>query len=129
MRSLEKPSFRMVAVVAALGLGVPLAACNTPLGSMTPAQIASLACTGAAAGVAIIQADGTVVQQTAAQDASEAQASKLVTVNCAAIEAALPALTTAASASATALVAEEHKLASKIGISDALLAKIVARYR
>lgn len=128
MHPLE-PSFGLLAVIAALAIGVPLAACNTPLGPMTPAQIASVACVGATAGVALIQADGTVVQQTAAQAASEAEASKLVTVNCAAIQAAIPALTTAASAGATALVAEEHRQASKMGISDALLAKIAARYR
>jgi hypothetical protein len=132
----------LLASVAAIGLG----ACTDPFTGAppTPASVAaelSILCAGATAVSAIVAQDGQIIGVSANGQASIAKGEQLISVNCQALLAAIPVVAGVATVpaasptsplpvlpAATALVSAEREWAPKIGISPALLDKIVKHY-
>jgi hypothetical protein len=108
-------------------------------------------CAGATAGIALVTADGEVLNASSATQAKITQAGQLVQVNCSALPAAIAAIQAASTGtisttpvtttttttptsplpvlpSPTALVSAERTWAPKIGIPQATLDRIVKHY-
>lgn len=111
---------------------VPLAGCNSQQTAQA-SLIVSEACAVAGVATAVIATDGSIVAPNstkAQQEISEGQ--QLITVNCAATQAAIAALAAAMAASPvpspTALVTLANDYSSKLRIPPATLLKVYAHY-
>jgi len=126
---------KAILLASALALGLGAAACTDPFtgAAPTPASVSAelaVLCAGANAISAIVLADGQIVGVSAGTQASIAKGQQLITVNCQALQAAIPVVAGAGSATAspTALVSAEREWAPKIGIPQATLDRIVKHY-
>lgn len=119
---------KIFAGLAALGLlALGLSGC-TPSQTATAQAVVSGICAGAAAGAVAVQADGTILNVSAANQAKIAAGTQMIPVNCTFASTAVAAIAAASAASPTALVLVEDDYASQLKIPRALMHKIVHRY-
>lgn len=100
----------------------------TPAQTTQASAVVTAICTGAAAGVVAVQADGTILNASSATQAKIAAGAQMIPVNCALAQTAVAAIAAASATSPTALVSVENEYASKLKIEPALMSKIVKHY-
>lgn len=114
-------------VVAAALIALTAAGCTKDQTATAQAVVAGI-CAGAAAGAVAVQADGTILNVSAANQAKIAAGTQMIPVNCTFASTAVAAIAAASAASPTAEVSIEKDYASKLHISPDLMHKIVTRY-